>query len=100
MFKCELIGENGTFDREEGFESIKDAFEWASGRGSHYCAYIKNSETSELWKVQILSSKKDMVVRINARNGNVYTVNEGDFEKMIDGFKCNDYGCNKYDRDF
>ena len=32
MYKCELINENGSFDIETGFETVKDAFEWATGR--------------------------------------------------------------------
>ena len=49
MYKCELINENGSFDMETGFETVKDAFEWATGRGTHYNALVEDEETEELW---------------------------------------------------
>lgn len=100
MYKCELINENGSFDIETGFETVKDAFEWATGRGTHYNALVEDEETEELWKFPILSSKKDMFAKISARNGDIYTVNNKNYDKIIDSFKCNEYGCNRYDRDY
>ena len=74
MYKCELINENGSFDIETGFETVKDAFEWATGRGTHYNALVEDEETEELWKFPILSSKKDMFAKISARNGDIYAI--------------------------
>lgn len=101
MYNCVLKNKEGIiFDEGKDFETLREAFKWASNRGRGYVVQVADDNGNE-WEASVAESLSEMSFRLRTIDRSLCTsgyatMNEMNFDDTVKKCKCNEFGGTYY----